>query len=246
LAWAFSLASVSRPRPILTIFTDRKHGSQRKYGIRKNVAACDTRCVMVGVRPSASGPAVRAHRAKFTVHSAKTAPAELREAAMAAISPALRKQIREASLLEWQPADVFMGLCEALGARGDDFARAFWRHSLHASISQPLINVLVSGGTVFYGRSPEALYRRTPRAWNLVTRACGEMRVAEGNGDNELTVIADGMPLSCRTSQALLRLWEGGFAGQADFVGHKVSVETDTQDFAAIGRVKFKLRWWSK
>ena len=201
---------------------------------------------MLGVRPSVSGPAIRAHWAKFTVHSAKTAPNELRELALAAISPALRKEIRQASLLEWQPAEVFMRLCEALTARGDDFARAFWRHSLHASINQPLISVLVSGGTALYGRGPDALYRRTPRAWDLVTRSCGEMRVAEGNGDNELCLIADGLPLSCRTSHALLRMWEGGFVGQADFVGHRVNVETDTQDFASIGRVKFMLRWWPR
>jgi hypothetical protein len=149
-------------------------------------------------------------------------------------------------MLEWQPAELFMRLCEALTTRGDDFARAFWRYSLHASINQPLISVLVSGGTAVYGRNPAALYRRTPRAWNLVTRGCGDMRVVEGEGDDRLSLVVEGMPLSCRTSQALLRMWEGGFAGQADFVGCRVKVETFAPDFASIGRAKFVLHWSPK
>ena len=136
-----------------------------------------------------------------------------------------------------------MDLCHCIADCGEDLARAFWRYSLHQSIQQPLIAPLVRGGLSLFGHGPVALYQRTPRAWSLVSRACGEMSAIDGEQANTLVLAVENLPPVCRHHEGLLRLWEGGFCGQADFVSKTANVVTRKELFSTEGSVEFLISW---
>jgi hypothetical protein len=188
------------------------------------------------------GPAAfRAFWAKFTVATAKRAMDPLRSSVLNAIGPALREEIRSYATLEWQPARVFVGLCSAI-ARDEELAIRFWRHSLRQSIAQPLIRTLVDGGISLFGRSPVALYRRTPRAYSLVSRECGELSFRETVQPATIVLRLADVPLAYR-QRGLLLMLAGGFRGQADFCMCEADVQIHDEAFVSHGAAEFIVRW---
>lgn len=147
------------------------------------------------------------------------------------------------SSLGWQHAGVFSRLCARIAGCGRELALRFWSASLRESIEKPLINVLVQGGLAVVGRSPAALYARTPRAWSLVSRACGALRYEAGNEPHTGTLFVDELPPVFRAHPGLLLMWEGGFHGQASYVGRQVTVSLDSHEFTQTGNARFQLRW---
>jgi hypothetical protein len=188
-------------------------------------------------------PQMRANWAKFTVRCAKRAPEPLRGAILATIPEALRAEIREAGGLEWIPARVWAELCEAirLGA-GPAGARQFWRQSLRDAIRQPFMAPLARGAMFLWGKTPSALIRRTPQAWQLVSRHCGELKAIETGDEHSITLRVEQLPLQCR-KQGLLLMWEGGVMAQLDAVDQPGSVTVRSEQFLAQGNADFMLRW---
>jgi hypothetical protein len=140
------------------------------------------------------------------------------------------------------PFEDFIAVCQAARtALGVSGARAFWRRSLHDCIEQPLIRPLAMGGLYLFGKSPAGLYRRTPQAWGLVTRRGGEMSTEPGPEPDSMWIRVRGLPEEGR-SPALLNMWEGGFAGQADFVKCETIVATDDGRLP-LGDTDFFVRW---
>jgi hypothetical protein len=193
-------------------------------------------------RSEAMEAKIRANWLKFTIRSAKR-HATLSEPILAAVPSALRDEIRAAGPLSWIPARAFGELCEAvrLGC-GSLGARTFFRQSLHDAITQPLMKPLVHGALHVWGRSPASLVRRTPQAWQLVTKNCGELRVVETTEPNAIILRVERVPTSCRVL-GLLHMWEGGFVGQMDWVRFQGNVETRAEDFARLGAAEFVIRW---
>jgi hypothetical protein len=191
---------------------------------------------------SDDGPAAfRAFWAKFTVATAKRAMDPLRSSVLNAMGREVRDEIRSASSLEWQPARVFVGLCSAI-ARDEDLAIRFWRYSLRQSIAQPLIRTLVDGGISLFGRSPVALYRRTPRAYSLVSRECGELSFRETVHPTTIVLRLADVPPAQR-ERGLLLMLAGGFRGQADFCMCEADVKIHDEAFASHGAAEFIVRW---
>jgi hypothetical protein len=188
-------------------------------------------------------PEVRANWLKYTVRSAKNyhpAPASAR--VLRSIGDELRSSIRVAGPLAWQPAEQFIELCTAVRvALGVAGAREFWRWSLNSSINEPFMRPLASGALYLFGRTPAALYRRTPQAWALVTRGAGQMSTDPGPHPDSLWIRVYGLPASCR-SMDLLHMWEGGFAGEADFVDCDAQVQTDARALE-VGAADFLVTW---
>jgi hypothetical protein len=188
-------------------------------------------------------PQLRANWAKFTVRCVKRAAEPIRAAMLASIPEALRGEIRAAGPLDWLPARAFVELCEAIrtgaGAVG---ARAFWRQSLRDAIRQPFIKPLASGALFLWGRTPAALVRRTPQAWQLVSRNCGELSAQESGGESAITLRVDQLPSVCR-KQGLLLMWEGGLMAQLDAVGAEGSVATHAEQFSSNGKAEFLIQW---
>lgn len=186
---------------------------------------------------------MRANWAKFTVRCVKRAGEPVRTAMLAAIPAALRAEIREAGPLDWLPARVFAELCEAIrvGA-GADGARVFWRQSLRDAIRQPFIQPLARGALFLWGKTPLALVRRTPQAWQLVSRNCGELKAVEMGEELAITLRVSQLPAVCR-KQGLLLMWEGGLMSQLDAVDALGSVDTRAEQFSSAGSADFVIRW---
>jgi hypothetical protein len=189
---------------------------------------------------------MRANWAKFTVRCVKRAPEPLRGALVAAIPAALRAEIREAGALDWVPARVFVELCEAIRAGGGPAgARAFWRQSLRDAIRQPLIQPLARGALFLWGKTPVALVRRTPQAWQLVSRHCGELKAVESGEEGTITLRVEQQPALMR-KQGLILMWEGGLMSQLDTVDAEGSVATRAEQFATLGNADFVIHWKPK
>jgi hypothetical protein len=188
-------------------------------------------------------PQLRANWSKFTIRSAKRAPEPLRSELLGAIPVDLRAEIREAGPLEWIPARVFVELCEAirLGA-GPVGARAFWRQSLRDAIRQPFIQPLARGALFLWGKTPTALVRRTPQAWQLVSRNCGELKAIETGEETAITLRVEQLPVPCR-KQGLLLMWEGGLMSQLDAVDTAGTVTVRAEQFLGFGTADFVVRW---
>ena len=188
-------------------------------------------------------PQVRANWAKFTMRCAKRAPEPLRQQLLSAIPAELRAEIRAPGPLEWLPARVFVELCEAIrmgaGAAG---ARAFWRQSLRDAIRQPFIQPLARGALFLWGKTPSALVRRTPQAWQLVSRNCGELKAIESGNENSISLRVEQLPAVCRR-QGLLLMWEGGLSSQLDAVDTAGTVTLQADQFATLGCADFVVRW---
>lgn len=188
-------------------------------------------------------PQLRANWAKFTVRCAKRADEPLRGALLAAIPSELRAEIREAGPLEWLPARVFVELCETIrvGA-GPSGARVFWRQSLRDAIRQPFIQPLARGALFLWGKTPTALARRTPQAWQLVSRNCGALKAVESGEEGTITVRVEQLPAPCRR-QGLLLMWEGGLMALLDAVDADGSVATHAEHFSNLGNADFVISW---
>ncbi len=190
-------------------------------------------------------PQLRANWAKFTMRCVKRAGEPLRGQLLAAIPDALRLEIREVGPLDWLPARVFVELCEAIRAgAGSDGARAFWRQSLRDAIRQPFIQPLARGALFLWGKTPTALVRRTPQAWQLVSRNCGELKAVESGDPSTITLRVENLPSGCR-KQGLLLMWEGGLMAVLDAVDTAGLVDTRAEQFAALGSADFVARWGS-
>jgi hypothetical protein len=187
-------------------------------------------------------PQVRSSWLKYSIRSAKLYAAPDGPRILDAIGTELRSEIRKAPPLAWMPIECFIGICraarDALGVGG---ARAFWRKSLHDCIQQPLIRPLAMGGLYLFGQTPDGLYRRTPQAWGLVTRRAGEMSTEPGPEPDSMWLHVRELPPESRFP-ALLHMWEGGFAGQADFVKFEITVDTN-DGHLPLGRADFLVRW---
>lgn len=186
---------------------------------------------------------MRANWAKFTVRCAKRSPEPTRGALLAAIPDTLRAEIRETGSLEWIPARVFVELCEAIRAgAGPVGARAFWRQSLRDAIRQPFIQPLARGALFLWGKTPTALVRRTPQAWQLVARNNGELKAVESGEETSITLRVEQLPAVCR-KQGMLLMWEGGLMAQLDAVDTAGSVQVRAEQFLGAGNADFVLRW---
>ena len=197
------------------------------------------------VRPPIEGEKalVRAFWSKYTVATAKRAPEPLKRSVLASISSELRSEIRNAPTFDWQDARVFVALTGAIARLGDESAIAFWRYSLRQSISQPLIRTLVEGGMSLFGRSPLALYKRTPRAWSLVSRDCGVIEVDDGGDGRSAIMTLHDVPESCRGHAGLVTMLAGGVRGQGDFCMVDVRGDVRAPRFSTHGEAELHISW---
>ena len=145
--------------------------------------------------------------------------------------------------LEGLPARAFVELCEAIRIGGGPLgARAFWRQSLRDAMRQPFILPLARGALFLWGKTPTALIRRTPQAWQLVSRHCGELKAVESGVDDAMIMRVEQLPTVCRR-QGLLAMWEGGLMAVHDAVEVEGTVVTHAEQFATAGNAEFVLHW---
>jgi hypothetical protein len=185
-------------------------------------------------------PEIRAAWCKFAVRSLKRQTGALGERLRQEMPSALRAEIRAAPRMGWCALRVFMELCQFLVAAGGmEGAKTFWHDCLYSSIDQPLMRPLVHSGLFVFGRTPAALIKRTPLAWNIVARHCGHMAAHESDGRIalEVTDMAPGL-----RRLAFLPVLEGGFLAQIHYVRCEGSVTSDS-NMLGLGRASCDIRW---
>jgi hypothetical protein len=113
---------------------------------------------------------------------------------------------------------------------------------LRDAIRQPFIQPLARGALFLWGKTPSALVRRTPQAWQLVSRHCGELKAIESGDESQITLRVEQLPAVCRR-QGLLLMWEGGLSSQLDAVDTAGTVTVRADQFATLGTAEFLVRW---
>jgi hypothetical protein len=187
-------------------------------------------------------PEIRAAWCKFAVRSLKRQGGPLGERLRQQLPGTLRGQIRAAPRMGWCELPIFMALCQFVAeAAGKQGAQQFWHDCLYESMDQPLMRPLVQSGLFVLGRSPAALIKRTPFAWNVVTRRCGTMAVREGPEPAQIQYEVTDLPLGLR-HRAFLPVLEGGFLAHIHYVGCEGTVTCDG-DTLGLGRASCDIRW---
>ena len=193
---------------------------------------------------SALAPQIRANWCKFTVRYIKQLSELERRAVFNAMGDELREHIRAAGPLQWLDAETFFDLCSAIRTGlGPNQARAFWRKSLGECLEEPFIRPLVKGATFLWGKSPEAPIRRTPQAWQLVSKNCGALSAVDHEDENCMVLEVRGLPRVARGNQGLVHLWEGAFRGHMDAFDCDGTVEAQVEHFESRGDLDYVIRW---
>jgi hypothetical protein len=191
-------------------------------------------------------PQVRANWLKLVIHSAKRAPQSVGGPILALVPDDMRHEIRVAGRLAWLPATRFVQLTNAVvEALGPEEATRFWRQMMRLAIDVPFMRPLLNGALFLWGDTPAGLVRRTPHAWHLVARNCGDFKAIEVTEPNAIIFRSDNLVPLFR-APSLVPMWEGGLLSEVDWVGVEGSVETRADKIAARGAVEFVVRWTPK
>jgi hypothetical protein len=115
-------------------------------------------------------PSIRVNWSKLALKWLRQLPDGEREAVRARIGAETLSRIGSAGVFEWLPANVHMAIVDAVRATlGDRGSRRYWRELMVASFDRSLLKPLVDGGLRLFGRSPSAILRLTPQAYQLVS-----------------------------------------------------------------------------
>jgi hypothetical protein len=122
-------------------------------------------------------PAFRATWTKFAVAAVNRSPR--REALRKAIGETRLGILRRASVVDWLPIDIHLGVCDAvfevLGVSG---ARAFWKERLLAAFLTKTMGPFVTGASVVFGEQPYALMKIAMTSYRLMARNAGQITVS--------------------------------------------------------------------
>src|SRR5260370_35566490 len=182
---------------------------------------------------------VRAHWPKFIVRTAKQIRDPQGAPVIEAISPDLRREIREAGRLTWQNARMLTDLAEQiLQGCGADGAVGFWRESFLECITQPMIAPLARGALTIFGNRPDAFVRRTPLAWQLMTRGWGNFSAVPVGEPNAIILRAEHLPRIFRVD-GFICMGQGGLLMEMDYFRMTGAVETRADHLENRGAVDF-------
>jgi hypothetical protein len=131
---------------------------------------------------SAPTPKIRAHYSKLALKRLRAFPegkgAEIRER----VGSEALAAIRDASSLDWLPAQTVISLCDAiLDVLGEEAARQFWTDLMRDSYDHGILKPLTVLANFSFGRSQSVsrLLKTAPRAWSLSTQDCGELEFVD-------------------------------------------------------------------
>jgi hypothetical protein len=125
---------------------------------------------------------------------------------------------------------------------GADGAVGFWRASFLECITQPMIAPLARGALTIFGNRPDAFVRRTPLAWQLMTRGCGSLKAVRVDGENAIILRAENLPRIFRIG-GFACMGEGGLLMEMDYFHATGAVETRAEHLESRGTVDFLARW---
>jgi hypothetical protein len=119
----------------------------------------------------------------------------------------LRRQIGQASGLDWLPVERNVAVTEAVyDGQGAPAADRFFRDQSLEAFQGPLFQTLVSTAIKIFGLDAGAFVGWIPTGWNVVFRGVGAWSGAEaGPGPDTLQLQVTGLPAVCAESPVWLR-----------------------------------------
>lgn len=186
---------------------------------------------------------MRATWPKIVLSQAKKLPGPELTRLREEVGPALWTEIRTASIVEWLPAESFMGLAEATErALGALASRALWRETLVVGFERALLKPLVTGAFALYGRSPGSLVRMAPSAWKLVSRDAADVSVERAPSESRIAVVLERMTPEFRRNAAVVEAFHACCEGVFSFLKTEGRVRSDTTRLGE-GRAVLTLSW---
>jgi len=184
---------------------------------------------------------IRASYAKTVIATMKRRPPEEREPLLERLNPALRRDIRERSLLDWIDAALFAQLAQLVAeVLGPTRAKDFWRDNLLGSLERTLLSPLRLGAIGLYGDVPSSLLRMTPQAWQLVSKNCGRCHTADQPPSGYQLRFTDLPSALCIPGMCLL--WAGGSESCIEHLRYTGSAEA-AFDPQASGTAVVRVHW---
>lgn len=178
-------------------------------------------------------PAIRANQTKLCIRRIKVLEPSQREPILDSIRH-LRPIIRQASVLEWLPIEIHVGLADAIARHlPGKQAAAFWRDFVLEAFERPLLKAIVFGALRIYGNNPLGLARFAPQSWTISMRDCGEVRPTLEPGRAVMRFV--GLPPVLRDSPGQRYYWEGGLStiytyfGKTGHVARALSEESSNE-----------------
>lgn len=187
-------------------------------------------------------PVIRSNWVKLAMSLAKRMPEPKRSQVLAMLEP-MRVEVRDAGMLEWKPAELFVSVAEAIGnALGAQSARDFWCDVMVEAFHRRFLKPLVGGALAIYGRKPSSILRMTPQAYSLSFKNCGITRLHEMEQQNSVRLQFDGLPSVLHESDAVLACFAGNCDASLGYLGMAGRV-TRHDDDRERGRLHFVVEW---
>lgn len=195
---------------------------------------------------SMTDPQVRSNWPKFVLRWTKRLNGPNGAPIVDAVPSDLRREIREVPRFTWYDARLLTDLTDVVHrACGSAGARAFWRASFLESITQPMMAPLARGALMLWGNTPDALVRRTPQAWQFVTRECGNLKAVTLDEPNAIILRFEGLPRIFR-NDGFISMGVGGLESEIAYFHLDGTVETQADHLMSRGAVDFAARWQPK
>jgi hypothetical protein len=137
-------------------------------------------------------PSVRARHLKTILEALAAQPDA--PAVLAAVPPASRAAVEEATGVDWLDVGHDLAItAAAYRAMGGARADACFRGLIGGSLEGPLLRTLVAAARRLFGLEPRGLAHWIPKAWSLIFRACGEWRVSDA-GPRRVELVLRAVP----------------------------------------------------
>lgn len=187
-------------------------------------------------------PAIRTSWAKLAISVAKRMPDPERARILDALAPQ-RNELREASVLEWRPAEMFVAVTEAVEvAVGPQGGRNFWCDVMMAAFDRRVLHPFVRGSLLIHGRTPGSILRMTPKAYLVSFRNCGTSHLYETDARNRVRMQFDGLPPVMWQSDSAMRCFAGNCDASIKYL-KLTGTATRHDDDLQRGRLHFIVEW---
>jgi hypothetical protein len=184
------------------------------------------------------GADIRASYTKIGLRHFKHVHADHWEQLLAIVGEAARDDVRNASALEWLPAELHGTVADAMiEVAGRGPARALWADVMIEAFDNPVLAPIVRGALRIYGKAPPSVMRMTPRAWPLFFRDCGRSWM-EPVGDDRATMLFAELPHAIMASTGILDSFLSNCDAALRYTGFAGSV---TPSYEQISEARFSI-----
>ncbi len=187
-------------------------------------------------------PEIRASWTRRVLRHAEATDVATRAALREKLAPRTLARLENAGPLEWLPVEIHAELIHVVwDLMGKERYIALYSGMTYESLNRPLFGPLAKGAMSLFGRSAAGLERMFPRAWGLVSRGCGRLRLTSSR-KGYAEMVLDGIPPILARTETYAMGFMGALDACANFAGTVGTTDPDLSELPA-GRVTFRISW---